>query len=689
VRGVAQKPERPGDDDDGNDDRRQRVGPLEFLNEWLAYGGGIALTAFDGLDHHPYAWQWGPTYVADWNSFQQMHGLWDALVDAGRDDALIWMSEIGSVTRPDASQTDPASPFSVGGYASGPVPSGGWVTDPVAINYTLGAQRVVDYAVALRDAGFYDPGVLKHVLGPSCWFNLNDSVGGIGTTWAAGTWAGHYGAYEYGTDGYDGPAKGGIVAAWQATFSPDIMPPIGSVALPVPGDTITGICTVSVVATDDRDDIVETVEILVDGLPVARAVPFSGVYIGTFDSTTSPNGTRLISARLTDVAGNIGETPSVGVTFYNVDAPVLNAQPNPPVAIVTEYPPYTTDDLIDLVPGVGRVAMSTIFEVRDRAGSYLGTLQPTQGGSQLRHSTDRAITRTLSGVEFDARDLAEINTLTDRLYPYTVYETGDRRALGVFSFADASRNLTPAWEMRTTQFYDLGIVIDTDLERPLTIRAGENLLTAFEAIAAEVGIERLRQEGRALAAAQPLSWPAGTSRYEILKVIAATLGCYAPYFDAVGTLVCAQVPDLITATPNGVYNYGGRILKDTLVVTDETYKAPNRYIVTGGGQTAVSAYFDVPADAPHSIQNRGYVVAETISLSGISTEAAAYAAAIAAYARDVRSWTVCEFDSTPDPRHGTYDVLEVLGEPYIETEWSLDLSPGGVMKHKCSRVWTG
>lgn len=667
-------------------------GPLEFLTEWISYSDSLARTAFDGLDHHPYAWQWSPSLNETWNAFQQMHDLWGALVAADRDDTLIWMSEVGSVTRPDASRTDPASPFAVGGYDTGPVPSGGWVTSSAAIDYTLGAQRVADYAAALRDAAWYDPAAGKSILGPSCWYNLNDTIGGIGTAWPAGSWSGHYGAYEYGTNGYDGPAKGNIPAQWATLFAPDVTPPIGNVTAPLDGDTLVGNVGVVVIATDNRDAVIETVTILVDGSPVARAVPYLGGYAASFDSATIPNGTHLLSARLVDAAGNVGVTPSRGVTFLNVTAPpiVQVPQPPPPVAVVTEYPPYTTDDLIDLVPGVGRVAMSTIYEVTTRTGSYLGTLYPVAGKPSLTMSTDRAITRTLSQVQFAAADLADINPVTDVLRPYTVYETGDRKALGVFLFADRSNVPRSSFVDTTGTFYDRGLILDQPIERAVTIRPGENIMDTLLILILECGITDIRIDGRALYPTTPIGWNAGTSRYEILKTIAAMLGCYNPYFDADGVLVIRAVPDLTVVLPDRTYNTGGRIDDGSVTISDDTFRAPNRYIVTGGStQDEVSAYFDVPADAPHSIKNRGYVVAETINLSGISTYAAALAAAVAAYARDVRSWTVAEFVSTPDPRHGTYDVLELLGEPYVETGWTLDLKPGGDMRHQCSRIWTG
>jgi hypothetical protein len=93
----------------------------------------------------------------------------------------------------------------------------------------------------------------------------------------------------------------------------------------------------------------------------------------------------------------------------------------------------------------------------------------------------------------------------------------------------------------------------------------------------------------------------------------------------------------------------------------------------------------VPNSAPHSIQNRGFVIADVINIQ-LTTRAQANAVArnIAVTQRIVER---VELTTPPDPRHDSYDVVRWDGSLWLEVSWSMTLVEGGAMRHVLQRIF--
>ena len=55
---------------------------------------------------------------------------------------------------------------------------------------------------------------------------------------------------------------------------------------------------------------------------------------------------------------------------------------------------------------------------------------------------------------------------------------------------------------------------------------------------------------------------------------------------------------------------------------------------------------------------------------------------------DAADYTCVSFSSAPDPRHDTFDVIDLLGVRYREQRWSTRLEEGAVMAHDLRRVYS-
>lgn len=160
-----------------------------------------------------------------------------------------------------------------------------------------------------------------------------------------------------------------------------------------------------------------------------------------------------------------------------------------------------------------------------------------------------------------------------------------------------------------------------------------------------------------------LVWPAGTSGIDPLYDLCDLAGFYSAYFNNEGTGVARSVEDLEAVDP--LYTYGeGDIHVDALTRTNDLLDAPNRYIViSNSADYPIDGYWDVPASAPHSIQNRGgRVISKTYDVQGVESQAQATRIAKAKGQSDASTYEWVDFSMEPDPRLDTFDIIGIETE---------------------------
>ena len=114
---------------------------------------------------------------------------------------------------------------------------------------------------------------------------------------------------------------------------PDTVPPVVSISAPANGAIFGGTITVSAAASDDV--AVTGVQFLLDGGPLGQE-DLSAPYSIAWNTTLSPDGNHVISARARDAAGNTADAS--GVTVRVANAP----DSTPPTVSVTAPAPGAT-----------------------------------------------------------------------------------------------------------------------------------------------------------------------------------------------------------------------------------------------------------------------------------------------------------------------------------------------------------
>jgi hypothetical protein len=321
----------------------------------------------------------------------------------------------------------------------------------------------------------------------------------------------------------------------------------------------------------------------------------------------------------------------------------------------------------------------------------------------MSNDIDQAVRRKVDNMLVPPRPLSDssiqryyaedLDTLSMRFRPWWVLGTSEEFPLGLFLFGDDS-STTYSWgEPRSVTGVDQTIILDQPLEESVGYPAGTNIATAINEQAEKAGFGTTQRsvEPSDLTLSAPIAWAAGRdTRLRVIEDLCALIAYLPPYFDNAGMLICRVTPDLSNASPDFTYGFGvGAVVPGSIVSSSDILTAPNRYIAidTGSTEAPIVGVFDIPDAAPNSYARTGFRRSKVVEAQGLTDTAAAVAAATAAYATDSSTYTWLQFDTPPDPRHDTVDVIEFDGALYRQQSWSLALSAGGQMHHDCRGLY--
>lgn len=358
--------------------------------------------------------------------------------------------------------------------------------------------------------------------------------------------------------------------------------------------------------------------------------------------------------------------------------------------------PYTANRLLDLDAGVGEVRCAVRWEVLDSTLTVIGEVTPYAQRLSIRNDPQSRIPRTLRGFQLRADDANDINLYRDRLRPTWVYEDGTHWPAGVFVFHDPERHLT-TWESPlTAPLRDQWAILDQQVPASFGVPRAGKVAAALRQVVTAAGFAEPVIADTDVAVLDPIVWPAGTQRRRIIDDLCQLAGFARPYFDNRGILVAAPLPPLEDGPATMPYDTGPRDgglntprtrVYENSAVQGAAPDLPGAHLVINSGGTTgdISAIAYVDARWPWSPERRGHLVLETHRIQGIESTAAAQRIAdeLAAAAPQ----QAMSFDSPPDPRHDTYDVVRFgsAGDLYREVSWRCDLEPGGVHTHILTR----
>lgn len=360
------------------------------------------------------------------------------------------------------------------------------------------------------------------------------------------------------------------------------------------------------------------------------------------------------------------------------------------------------DDIVNLT-GWGQRTSTVRFELLDRTNSYLGVLDIDRSSiPTIENNINRSPKRQMNGFKLPPSTTRDVNTLTERVRPVWIWQTGDTQNMGVFVFADASRHrqffgsaqfVTPGDDvLSTTTMTDQLVDLDYATGGVTMYRPGTRIADALREQLEVAGVVDffVEESNAKITGSAWMVWHPNVTRLKIINDLCQAGGYYSLYYDNEGVARCELVPDLEAANPDFEYASGGMIKRDSIVESDDLLDAPNRYLVINSSLTdgAVWGYWDIPASAPNSFENTGRRRVKQIDMQGPETMEDAAAAAKAYGQADFSTYRWVNFNTAPNPRHDTYDIIGWRAEKYREQTWRLPLVEGADMSHELRRVWS-
>lgn len=323
-------------------------------------------------------------------------------------------------------------------------------------------------------------------------------------------------------------------------------------------------------------------------------------------------------------------------------------------------------------------------------------VHPRRPGATITVDVTRKIKRTARGFWLDNTEAATVDEFAGRLGP--VWEVdGESFPLGVFLYGDVNR--LRLWgvdaddhELEST-LVDQCVILDQKLQAGLSFPAGTNLTNMALAVFDLYGIADPLVDTTGLTCSEPMSWAVGRDTgLDALTDIAALAAWWEPYFDNDGRAVMRAAVDPSAAQAD--YSYGRdskAVRRRSIIESTDVMGAANVFLALNAGSSAtpIVGRYEVPGDQPQSIANRGYAVVETVDAQGIADVPAANAAAQAAGQAAFGEFQPVGFDTIPDPRHDTYDIVAYPDEDTLnlEVSWTLECTPGGDMAHQLRRLY--
>jgi hypothetical protein len=347
-------------------------------------------------------------------------------------------------------------------------------------------------------------------------------------------------------------------------------------------------------------------------------------------------------------------------------------------------------DLLDLPDYQGQRSATFRFDLVDgRLGIRRGRLTPLRSSTPtLSHDSTATISRRVNGITLGPDDAALIRPLTDRIDlamvigadPPAVYP------LGRYLIADAVQLQATGGTTAPLTLFDEMFIIDQDLETGFD--AGGDLV--------DTAIRRLLD---GLAIAEPVidateqassnSWSPGTSRAAALIDLATTGGYLKPWFGHAGQLRIRRAFEPAAQLPDIDLDATRRVRRGSITRSPQLLTAPNRFVVVSNDPatdtTPVVGTYDVPASAPHSISQRGFVIPSVVEAQLPTARAAALYARTLGVQQTV--YELVELSTPPDPRHDGYNVVRFDGQLWLETGWELPLTADGEMRHTLRRAY--
>ncbi len=294
-----------------------------------------------------------------------------------------------------------------------------------------------------------------------------------------------------------------------------------------------------------------------------------------------------------------------------------------------------------------------------------------------------------------------IDWLNDRIQPFIMYKIPNSNtwlewSQGIYLLSSPKRRSTGNSIIRDVEAYDLlQILSDEKIDERLLYPSGKKYTDAIKELITGCKIYNMHITNSDKELRSDKEFEIGTSKLSIINQLLEEINYTSLWTDHNGFFTAK--PYILPSYRNKDYEYHDNEISIINGIEEEmdTFNIPNKFIVISSNpdnEPLVSIYTNDKASSPTSTVNNKRLIVDKRKVNDIADQESldAYTKRIAEEASNIYGHVA--FNTAIMPHHSFQDCLYLkhsklgINNNYIETEWSMKLTAGALMKHRVRRA---
>ena len=289
----------------------------------------------------------------------------------------------------------------------------------------------------------------------------------------------------------------------------------------------------------------------------------------------------------------------------------------------------------------------------------------------------------------------DIDFINDRIKIYVTLNDGMNNLtypLGIYLLSSPVKVLITkdVYNYQVNIYSKTQILIEDKVIARFVIKKGKVYTNVIQELLIGTGIGNIEVTNSGLAANRSFSYDAGSSKLFIINELLKQINYYPIYTDNDGSVIIK--PSVLSQERNADFYYrinDESIVQKGLAETLDLFNVPNvttRVVTNSENEPLVSTYKNYDPQDPTSIPNRGREIDDYQEISDIPDQTTLDEFVLREAEASKKIFGEVRFSSSLNPMHEQDECIEVNGEIFIETSWTMQLSTQGAMNHSARRV---
>lgn len=310
----------------------------------------------------------------------------------------------------------------------------------------------------------------------------------------------------------------------------------------------------------------------------------------------------------------------------------------------------------------------------------VGPLVVAKSDVRVAFNGAQVIGRTLTGLQLPPGTYDQLNPAKHRVQPRVIIDGGAPQPLGVFTFADPITEHRTSGDTLLPPCLDVLEAVDHAPGQTMGARSGQSVAEWLRVAFAGVPSVNYDVEDNGAVFGEPMGWAPNESRLTAINDVGRGYGYFPAHSDNEGT---ARMRIVVDPDTDGwpALDHEQLMLSTPEPKSGSNYlSAANRYIViVNNPDMPLVGVYNLPAAAPHSEFERGYVRSYSVNVQGPYTQEQVDAAAGALSYVDANQLRSLEYETPLTGDELSWTTVRAFTENWLVHAWSATLKVGGTV----------